>query len=350
MSKKRILIVEDEIIIAKDIERMLGKLDLEVAGVCATGEEAVNFAGTGGLDLVLMDIRLEGANLDGIQAADAIRRDTDVPVIFLTSHADQATLDRAKITGPTGYIVKPVSLTDLSVSIEVGLHKAEMDRKLSESQRWLGNVMRCVGDAIIVADENGRVKNLNREAERVTGWSNSEVQNLDIEHVFCLVDPAGNRRFSDPLLEVLQGEVKRELSDDVFLRTREQALAPIEYTASALRDERDKFVGLVLAFRDVTERRAVQAERERLIRELKESLATVKTLRGLLPICSNCKSVRKDDGFWEKVEEYLEDHTDATMSHGMCPDCTRKLYPDMADEVLSDAATEFEERRDASDD
>jgi len=82
---------------------------------------------------------------------------------------------------------------------------------------------------------------------------------------------------------------------------------------------------------DVTERKRVEQEREKLIRELQETLARVKTLTGLLPICASCKKIRDDKGYWNQIEEYIRDHSEADFSHGICPDCMKKLYPDLGD-------------------
>ena len=87
--------------------------------------------------------------------------------------------------------------------------------------------------------------------------------------------------------------------------------------------------------REIDERKRVEAEREELIVELKQALSEVKQLSGLLPICSNCKKIRDDTGYWGQVEEYITKHSDAKFSHGICPDCMRELYPDMVDKVLN---------------
>jgi PAS domain-containing protein len=79
---------------------------------------------------------------------------------------------------------------------------------------------------------------------------------------------------------------------------------------------------------DITERKGAEAEREKLIRELQEALASVKQLSGLLPICASCKKIRDDKGYWTQIESYIRDHSEAEFSHGICPDCMKKLYPD----------------------
>lgn len=80
----------------------------------------------------------------------------------------------------------------------------------------------------------------------------------------------------------------------------------------------------------------VMDEDARLVVELKDALSQVKQLSGILPICANCKKIRNDEGYWEQVETYIRDHTEAMFSHGLCPDCVRKLYPDLADRILKD--------------
>jgi PAS domain S-box-containing protein len=96
---------------------------------------------------------------------------------------------------------------------------------------------------------------------------------------------------------------------------------------SALRDRRKRITGQLVVMRDITERKQAEEDRERLIGELQAALANVKTLRGLLPICANCKKVRDDEGYWRSVEEYVMEHSEAHFSHGICPDCMKKLYP-----------------------
>lgn len=118
----KIMIVEDEDIIAEDVAEILERYGYSVVGRASAGEEAVRLARIEHPDLVLMDINLEG-QLDGITAAALIRDTMEVPVIFLTAYADDETLDRAKVTGPYGYVVKPFKEVELRTAIEIGLHK-----------------------------------------------------------------------------------------------------------------------------------------------------------------------------------------------------------------------------------
>lgn len=124
-----ILVVEDESIVRKDIERSLEKLGYKVVGSADTGEKAVSKALELKPDLALMDIMLKG-DMTGIDAAEEIKRHIDIPVIFLTAYADEKTLAKAKITEPHGYILKPFKEIDIHTSIEMAIHKHRKEKEL----------------------------------------------------------------------------------------------------------------------------------------------------------------------------------------------------------------------------
>lgn len=135
-SKIGILIVEDESIVAKDIQQSLKKLGYEVLGVCATGEDAISKAEQLKPSLVLMDIMLKG-EMSGIEAAEQIRQRLNIPIIFLTAYADSSTLSKAKITEPSGYIIKPFKEIDLQTNIEIALYKHEKQTETKRERDFL---------------------------------------------------------------------------------------------------------------------------------------------------------------------------------------------------------------------
>ena len=164
MSAARILVVEDEAIIAYDLERTLQRLGYDVPEVVAEGEAAIEAAARHAPSLVLMDIKLRGA-LDGVDAARAIRERLEMPVVFLTSHSDLATLSRAAAAQPQGYVMKPFVERDLHVAIEVAIRKHEVERALRHRERWFSTTLQCVGDGVVATDEGMAVSYLNRAAE-----------------------------------------------------------------------------------------------------------------------------------------------------------------------------------------
>ncbi|MDY9925532.1 response regulator [Methanosarcina sp.] len=131
MAEGRILIVEDEHIVAMGIKRMLKGLGYTVTGVASSGEDAINKTESTFPDLVLMDIMLKG-ELDGVEAAKEIKERFDVPVVYLTAYSDSSILERVKITGPFGYIVKPFDEKDLHSNIEIALHRYRKEKENPE--------------------------------------------------------------------------------------------------------------------------------------------------------------------------------------------------------------------------
>jgi DNA-binding LytR/AlgR family response regulator len=122
MTSIRVLVIEDESIVSKDIQNSLKKLGYLIAGSASNGEKAIELALSEQPDVILMDIMLKG-DMTGIEAAEAIKKQYDVPIIYLTAYADSATLSRAKITEPYGYILKPFKEVDLQTSIEMAIYK-----------------------------------------------------------------------------------------------------------------------------------------------------------------------------------------------------------------------------------
>ncbi len=133
MSNVCIMLVEDEIIVAADVKYRLENMGYDVSGIVDTGEEAIEKAGEKRPDLILMDIVLKG-EMDGIEAAQRIREDYDIPIIYLTAYSDEKTLQRAKVTEPFGYVLKPFEDREIQSAIEMAIYKHKMEQKLKESE------------------------------------------------------------------------------------------------------------------------------------------------------------------------------------------------------------------------
>ncbi|HBX22169.1 MAG TPA: hybrid sensor histidine kinase/response regulator [Desulfotomaculum sp.] len=277
MSGARILIVEDEGIEALDLQYRLQGLGYCVPDIAFTGEEAVKKAEEISPDLVLMDIMLPG-EIDGVAAAEQINARFDIPIIYLTAYADKNTLQRAKITEPYGYIVKPFKERELHIAIDMALYKHKMEGKLKESEKWLATTLRSIGDAVIATDNNGLVTFMNPVAENLTGWKTKEALNKKLIAVFNIINSKTCQPAENPVARVLQEGVTVGLANHTLLISKDGKEIPIDDSAAPIKDDKGNITGVVLVFHDITEReqaeKALRESEERyraLAEELRES-------------------------------------------------------------------------------
>ncbi|PJZ48023.1 histidine kinase dimerization/phosphoacceptor domain -containing protein [Leptospira saintgironsiae] len=201
LTKPKILVVEDEIIVAVNLGQKLKKLGYDLVGITSSGEEAIQKAEENHPDLVLMDINIEG-NLDGIQTAELLRNRFQTPVIYLTAYADENTLNRAKRTQPLGYIVKPFESDQLRSSIEVALYKNELEHRNRKNEESLKSTLNQMESGIITTDENGLVLFCNPVAEKIAGLSYAESIGLSLTKILKLED-SNFSSYTLPLSDVL---------------------------------------------------------------------------------------------------------------------------------------------------
>ena len=272
MSNSRILIVEDEGIIAKDIQSTLNRLGYSVIGIASSGEEAIKKAMEIHPDIVLMDIVLEGA-MDGVEAAEYIHDHFDIPVVYLTAYSDDTTLQRAKITEPFGYILKPFQEKELYTTIEMAIYKHTMQRKLKESEQWLATTLKSIGDAVIATDTGKLITFINPVAEALTGWSQEEAIGKPLKDVFKIINEKTGKGAEDPATRVIREGVIVGLANHTVLIAKDGTKRPIDDSGAPLRDDKGRITGVVLVFRDITERKHLERQ---LLRALKmESIGTL---------------------------------------------------------------------------
>ncbi|MBD1920224.1 response regulator [Microcoleus sp. FACHB-831] len=261
MKNANILVVEDESIVAKDIQSRLRKFGYYVPAIASTGEEAINKVAENHPDLVLMDIRIKG-DMDGVEAAKEIHERFNVPIIYLTAYADANTLARAKVTQPFGYILKPFKERELQTTIEITLSRHEMERKLKENQQWLTTVLKSIGDAVITTDSNGKVTFMNTVAEALTGWQQADALGSAVTEVF-------NIALSERIItQVLNSGVSVGLEEQTALVSKNGVEIPIENQSAPIKDEQGNTKGVVFVFRDITKRLQAEEEREKLVQQL----------------------------------------------------------------------------------
>lgn len=256
-----ILIVEDEAIVALDLKLQLQDLGYRVVGVAASANDAVASVRQHRPDLVLMDVRLQGQG-DGIDAAERINVEHPTPLIFLTSHSDADTVQRAARTGPYGYLTKPFQLKEIRAGIEVALTKARLERQLREADRWFASTLQCVADGVVVTDLRGHVRFLNPAAESLTGWSSELAMGRDVEEVVHLKagDAALGEEASALVRNVIAEGRPKPVAHGRRLQARAGAERLVDNTAGPVRSDDGEPLGAVLVLRDASERIAHEAQ------------------------------------------------------------------------------------------
>jgi PAS domain S-box-containing protein/putative nucleotidyltransferase with HDIG domain len=253
MDKIRILIVEDESLVARDIENMAVSQGYEVCGIASTGDQSIEMAAESQPDLVLMDVIIKGS-LDGISAAEKIWDSYRIPVIYVTAYADEHTLKRAKITEAFGYILKPFDERELKIAIEMAYYKSRMGTKLREREEWLSALLKSIGDGVIATDKNGAITFMNPLAERLTAWKQEEA-------------------LRQPLREVFRTVVSGEGDEpEIVLWAKNGKKFSIEETNMPMSDGSRNASGHVLVFRDISARKSAEKELKESWEKLHEAL------------------------------------------------------------------------------
>ncbi|MFB2974459.1 EAL domain-containing protein [Aerosakkonema sp. BLCC-F183] len=258
-TSKKILVVEDESIVAIDLQNILENLGYRVSGIADSGDEAIKKAGELRPCLVLMDIRLRG-EIDGIEAAEEISSRFDIPVIYLTAYADEETLERAKKTSPFGYIIKPFEERELNTTIEIAIYKHQMERQLKENAKWFSTVLKSIGDGVIANDIEARIAFMNPMAEALTGWQQSEAIGRNSTEIFNIIDELTRNPIESPVIKALNEGKIVHLPEQTILLAKNGKEVPIGDSAAPIKDDRENIMGAVLVFWDMTDRK--QAEEQ----------------------------------------------------------------------------------------
>jgi len=252
-----ILIVEDERIIAEDIKKTLQEMNFFVSAIVNSGVDALKQIEQKKPDLILMDIIIKG-EIDGIETASLIRKTYDIPVVFLTAHADRLTLEKVKQTEPFGYLIKPYGIKELQVVIETALYKHSMEKQLKESRTWFLTTLTSIGDGVIATDQYGIITFMNTIAEKLTGWLQIDAIGKQITQVFHIKSEVTGQTAANPVDTVLKTAAIAELESQVVLVAKFGQLIPIDDSAAPIQDSHGNIIGVVLVFHDITERKKAE--------------------------------------------------------------------------------------------
>lgn len=308
MPKRKVLIVDDKISAARELESRLSRLGYDVAAIASSGDHAITMTVDAPPDLVLMDV-LPGNEAKCTDAVDALRRRWEIPAVFMIAETDEATLRQAGVTQPFRYVVKPFTERELGINIDLALCKHDASKAVDELElRFFAASI----DMLCLLDFTGHFKRLNPAWERTLGFT---IEELMSRPFIEFVHPDDRERTLNQNAKVRGGGralafENRYLSKDGSHRWFHWNAAP---------DIGQRVIYSVA--RDITESKLAEEERERLVRELKAALAEVRTLREILPICSYCKKIRDDENYWHTVDVYISRHTSTRFTHGICPSC-----------------------------
>lgn len=238
----------------------LEELGYNVAGIAGSSSDANQIIEAARPHIVLMSTRLKGGSADGIQTGSLISKLHDLPVIYVIEQSSQATIRRAGETGPFGYILRPFDEKQIFATIEIGLTRHQLERKLEQSSQWLNITLTSIGDGVIATDERGMIRFINPAASKLTGRQHADAVDKALPEVFSMVEDASHQ----PLL-ALNPEDRRTPEDSLagfegLLRARDGKLLMVEAKMTPIKDSLGNTYGNVLVFRDITQQRQATAE------------------------------------------------------------------------------------------
>lgn len=176
---------------------------------------------------------------------------------------------------------------------------------------------------IIITDLNGAVRFANPSFCSMLDYSHDDIVGMNAADVFSTKEI---RTFSDVVAIV---DISKDDSQEFVVESKEGRRFVVEVSASNVTSSSGEIVGRMASFIDITRRKEVEADREKLVSKLQDALNKIKTLKGIIPICAACKKIRDDKGYWNQIESYIKEHSEADFSHGICPECAEKLYPEL---------------------
>ncbi len=211
------------------------------------------------------------------------------------------------------------------------IHSVEASRAaeeaLRESESKYRDLVENANSIIMKIDVEARITFFNEYAEQFFGFSEEEVLGKSVLGTIVPEAESTGRDLREMVKTIVAdpGPYAENENENI---TKDGERVWVQWRNQALYDEEGHYAEILCVGLDITERRKARQERERLITELQEAAAEINTLSGLFPICASCKKIRDDQGYWNQIESYISEHSEAEFSHSICPDCQEKLYPD----------------------
>jgi len=243
-TKTKILVVEDEKLVGMDVKENLLDMGFFITGVVDSGESALESIKLVKPDVVIMDIIINGI-MDGIETADIIRKEHNIPVIFTSANNDDYTLLKAKKVQPYSFLVKPVNPRELSIAVEITVYKRSMEEELRQSKEWFEMTLKSISDGIITVNNKGIITFINQSAQILSGWSREEALGHDLVDVLKFKDFENN--FNGNSINEF-GDIKY-LSTQSLINKNTLELTRVQTNDSIIRDREGNHVGMVIVLR-----------------------------------------------------------------------------------------------------
>lgn len=314
-----VLFIEDDLVDQMEFVNAVRKMglpyDCELASTISAARRALMARK---FDVIITDFKLPDGN-----AFDLLDVLIDKLVIFATGSGDEEIAVKAMRLGIRDYLIKDPERNYLKLlphRIDIARRQWQAEEALRDSENRHRDLVENASDLIHTAATDGRITFANRAWLAALDYTEAEARNLSI---FNIIDPESREHCSEIFRSVLQGASVRGF--EAVFRAKGGRAIYVEGSVNC-RFENGAPVSTRGIFRDITERKTGERERERLIVELRAALDEVKALGGLLPVCAWCKNIRDDKGYWQDVHTYLNLHAEVT--HGICPTCQKKEFPD----------------------
>lgn len=285
MFNSRILIINNESMVAQDLSGHLIKLGYQVVGIETSNQGIIAKIAETQPDLILTDIRLNGER-EGIKTGQLIHSNFDTPIIYVTGSVGETTIQRAKPTGPFGYVFKPFDEKQIYATIETALLRHHLESELREGRGWLNAVLEGINDGVIALDNQAVIRFINPIATQLLEWSEIEAIGRTLYEVFALIDESSHER-----MEVLAAEKSLDKKNDGtrfegLLLSKHGRTTLVEADVTVIQDGKRTILGMVLVFRDITKQREAMQEIQRQNQRAAALLDTAARLNTQLELTS----------------------------------------------------------------
>ncbi len=326
-TETKILIVEDEAIVSLHLKRSLENLGYKVSDTVGSGEKALNLLSEETPDLILMDIMLDG-KLDGISTSEQIKSKHKVPIVYLSAYSDNKTLNRAKLTEPSGYLTKPFKDQDLKTTIELALYNFKRENKQHKDFNWILKILNSANCPLLGFDPSGIIQIATKSVENFFGISPEKFLGSPLEEIIQVFNPLGNK----VELNVEENLKKKNMLyfGWMNLKAFDNEVNGASVILQPLIGEDKKLIGGALVLKKKEEEKMEIVEQNQLNNKLCELINLIVKPALDIEMCPWCKKIYDpNQKKWVNIEIYIRQKSIEDTSHCICPGCASSLGLDL---------------------